>query len=150
MKLVGLSFGAAFGFIMGWAHLADPVVIREMLLLKHADVFLFMGSAVAVAGLGHWLLRRLGARSLVSGERLEWSRERPARRHIVGSAIFGAGWSVAGTCPGPVAAMLGEGRIAGVFVVLGLVGGALLQAVVSKRGAATSPAPRDAPDVAGL
>jgi uncharacterized membrane protein YedE/YeeE len=149
-KLVGLLFGVLFGFVMAWAHLSDPKVIREMLLLQSAHVFLFMGSAVAVAALGQWILSRSNAGSLLSGEPIAWSLERPERRHIVGSVIFGAGWSVAGTCPGPVAAMIGEGRLASVFVALGLVGGVLIQGVVKNSTTTPRRVPIEAPGVVGL
>jgi uncharacterized membrane protein YedE/YeeE len=46
--------------------------------------------------------------------------------------LFGAGWSVACTCPGPVAAMIGEGRIGGAAVALGIAAGALAQPTLGK------------------
>ena len=48
------------------------------------------------------------------------------------SVLFGLGWSVAGTCPGPVAIMVGEGRFSGLLVVCGLVCGIALQDRLSK------------------
>ena len=42
---------------------------------------------------------------------------------IIGSLIFGAGWGIAGFCPGPVLVALGAGHLkALVFVVAMLVG----------------------------
>jgi hypothetical protein len=108
---VGLGFGVAIGVVMAWARLSDPVVIRDMLLLREYDVFLLMGSAVFVAGVGVRMLRRTGVRALATGEEISWTTERPQARHFAGAALFGAGWSLAGTCPGPVAAMIGEGMI---------------------------------------
>ena len=99
-KVLGLLFGAGIGFVFAWASLSDPAVIRDMLLLREADVFLLMGSAVVVAALGARLLRYLGVRTLTTREPMSWSVERPERRHVVGSVLFGAGWAIAGTCPG--------------------------------------------------
>jgi uncharacterized membrane protein YedE/YeeE len=132
-KLVGLGFGAAFGFVLAWARLTDPQIIRRMLLLQEADVFLIMGSAVLVSAVGVRLLRAVGARALVTGELVTWSIERPSASHVAGSALFGAGWSVAGTCPGPVASMIGEGRLGGIVLVGGLLAGVVLQGVVAKK-----------------
>ncbi len=134
-KLAGLLFGAAIGFVFAWARLSDPAVIRAMLLLREADVYLLMGSAIAVAFVGSRLLRRAGMRALFTGEPVGWSVERPAWRHVTGSLLFGAGWAIAGTCPGPVAVMIGEGRLGGLFVAAGLLAGVALQRAV-KRGAA--------------
>ena len=45
LKTVAFSLGTAFGFVLGWARLTDYDVIRDMLLLRRADVFLLMMSA---------------------------------------------------------------------------------------------------------
>lgn len=147
-KLVGLVFGAGIGFVFAWAWLTDPAVIRDMLLLREPDVFLLMGSAIAVAAGGTWLLRFFGVRALVSNEPVAWTAERPEPRHVVGSVLFGAGWAVAGTCPGPVAVMIGEGRLGGIVVAIGLGVGVLLQGVFKRRRLA--PTNHEAPGMVGL
>ena len=147
-KVVGLLGGVVFGFTLAWARLTDPRVIRDMLLLKEAHVFLIMGSAVAIAAVGVRVLKASGARCLVTGEPVSWSVEPPRARHVAGSMLFALGWTVAGTCPGPVAAMIGEGRLAGVPVVLGLLAGVTLQRVFAARKNADTYTP--APAAAGL
>lgn len=126
-KLIGLSTGIGFGFVISWAGVTNPAVIRDMLLLREAHVFLLMGSAIAVAAIGVRVLRALGVRSVVTGEPIDWARTSIQSRHVVGSAMFGAGWSVACTCPGPVAAMIGQGQVAGLVVGAGLLSGIALK-----------------------
>lgn len=126
-KLVGLLAGVGFGFVLAWARVTDPVVIRKMLLLREPDVFLIMGSAIVVAGIGVRVLRILRMRSLVGGELIAWSPSPVHSRHVVGSALFGAGWSVTCTCPGPVGAMIGQGHFAGLIVGAGLMSGIVLK-----------------------
>jgi len=145
-KVVGLFGGAVFGFTLAWARLTDPRVIRDMLLLKEPHVFLIMGSAVAIAALGVRALKANGARAIVTGERIGWVVERPRPRHVAGSALFAMGWTVAGTCPGPVAAMVGEGRLIGLPVAIGIIAGVLLQRriVHGTRVERSAPAPAPA------
>ena len=131
VKVAGHFAGVGFGFLLSWARLSDPTVIRKMLLLREADVFLIMGSAIVVAAVGLRLLRIAGLHALFTGEPIGWSLQRPERRHVIGSVIFGVGWSVAGTCPGPVAAMIGEGHLGGLVVASGLLAGVALQRLVS-------------------
>jgi uncharacterized membrane protein YedE/YeeE len=126
-KLAGIGFGAAFGFILGWAQLTDYDVIHNMLLLREADVFLIMASAIMTAAIGVRVLRALGLRSLLAGGPVAWTVARPAREHVVGSILFGIGWALACTCPGPVAAQLGRGQWAAVFTAAGLLGGIALR-----------------------
>lgn len=148
-NVVGLVFGSATGFVFAWAGLADPKVIRDMLLLRQAHVYLLMGSAVMVAAGGVRVLRAARARAFLTGESIAWSTERPTARHVVGSVLFGVGWSVVGTCPGPAAVMLGQGRATGLVVALGIVIGVLVQrAFVDRRSAVASADP--AAGAAGL
>ena len=126
-KLAGLLAGVVFGFVIAWAGVTDPAVIRDMLLLREPHVFLLMGSAVVTAGIGVRALRALRLRSLVTHEAITWTTAPIQSRHVTGSALFGAGWSVACTCPGPVAAMVGQGRIAGLVVAAGLLCGIALK-----------------------
>jgi uncharacterized membrane protein YedE/YeeE len=149
IKIAGLLFGIGFGFVMAWARLTDPAVIREMLLLREFDVFLLMGSAVVVAAVGVRVLRARGARAVATGELVSWTVEKPQGRHIAGSVLFGAGWCVAGTCPGPVTAMMGEGRFGGIVVAAGLLGGVVLQSAFARRRAETR-ARSEVPGTAGL
>lgn len=44
-------------------------------------------------------------------------------RLIVGSVIFGAGWGLAGLCPGPSIASLGYGGIGGVVFLISMLAG---------------------------
>jgi uncharacterized membrane protein YedE/YeeE len=45
---------------------------------------------------------------------------RPARRHVVGSVVFGTGWAIADACPGPIAAQVGQGFPWSVFTLVGV------------------------------
>jgi len=133
VKLVGLAAGVIFGFTLSWARLTDPAVIRDMLLLREGHVFLLMGTAIVVAAVGCRLLRLGAGRSFVTREPIAWSVPRAEPRHVGGSVLFGAGWSIAGTCPGPVAAMVGEGKIIGLLVAVGIIAGVALQPLVFTR-----------------
>jgi uncharacterized membrane protein YedE/YeeE len=121
--------------VLSWAQHTKPMVIREMLLLHEPDVFLLMGSAIVVAAIGCRVLRATGIRAFVSGEPIQWKVQPVQRRHVVGSAVFGGAWSVAATCPGPAAAMIGEGKLGGLAVVAGILAGVLIQQMFVHRPA---------------
>ena len=135
-RVVALFIGTPAGFLMAWAGLTNPIVIRDMLLLREPHVFLLMGSAIVVAGIGARLLRSGHRQSLVTGEPIGWTPTRIERRHFTGSVLFGAGWSVACTCPGPVTAMIGQGHVAGLAVGAGIVAGVVLKHRVDHRSKA--------------
>lgn len=144
MKALALCFGIGFGFILGWARLTEYDVIRDMLLLREFDLYLMMGSAVATAFLGSRMLRGAGARAWVDHAPISWATSRPTRQHVIGSVVFGLGWGIAGTCPGPVAAQLGRGQGAALATVAGIFAGVALRGYLRAREAGLS-GPTDRP-----
>jgi uncharacterized membrane protein YedE/YeeE len=75
----------------------------------------------------------LEAKTWIDGIRVQWTTTPIQRRHLVGSALFGIGWAVAGTCPGPAAAQIGQGHLAGLFTSAGIFVGVALQGWLSQR-----------------
>jgi uncharacterized membrane protein YedE/YeeE len=144
MKAVGFFTGIGFGFVLGWARLTDYDVIHRMLLLREFDVFLMIGVAVVTAAVAVRVLRLFGARTLIGGESVRWAVTRPTRDHFIGSMIFGAGWAIAGTCPGPVAAQLGRGQLASLLTLAGILGGVALFGYLKRRREGGLPAMAEA------
>ena len=136
-----LVFGVGFGFVLGWARLNDPDVIYAMLRLREPYVFLIMGSAIATATLGARLLRARHARAVLGGAPVSWRIAMPTRDHVVGSIFFGLGWSIACTCPGPIAVQIGRGEISGAFIALGLLIGIGIRDAT--RRTTVAPVPRE-------
>jgi uncharacterized protein len=117
-RLAGLGVGLAFGVVLSWSGMTSPEVIRSALLFEDSYLFLFFASAVATAAIGLQLLRR--------ERRVSWTTERPERRHIVGSLVFGVGWGVSDACPGPIATQLGQGIGWGLWTLAGVLIGVYL------------------------
>jgi uncharacterized membrane protein YedE/YeeE len=69
---------------------------------------------------------------------------------ISGSVLFGAGRSLAATCSGPVAVMIGQGRLAGLFVAAGLLVGVTLQCIWKRAHASRAALAIDISGAAGL
>ena len=125
-RAYGAAIGVIFGIVLCWSGMSDPDVIRGALLLEQSYLFKFFAAAVATATLGQELLRRRGGRALLEPARIDWRRERPQRRHIVGSLVFGIGWGVADACPGPIATQVGQGIAWALFTLTGVVAGVYL------------------------
>jgi uncharacterized membrane protein YedE/YeeE len=120
-RIAGGLVGIAFGVILSWSGMTSPDVIRGALLFHSFYLYGFFASALATAFIGQRLLRGAGARAVLTGEKIAWSPERPERRHVVGSVMFGIGWGVADVCPGPLATQLGQGVGWSVFTLTGVI-----------------------------
>ena len=125
-RLAALAFGGLFGFAISWGQFTDPDRIRAMLLLEDAYLYVMMATAVAVGFVGSRLLRRAGARTLTTGEPVAWTTSGVEHRHVVGAAIFGAGWALTDSCPAPIAAQLAQGSLWSLFTIAGIAAGIVL------------------------
>jgi uncharacterized membrane protein YedE/YeeE len=132
-RLAAAVIGIVFGVVLSWSGMTSPEIIRAGLLFRDPYLFLFFAGAMLTALVGLRILRVRAPRALLTGERVQWEPVRPERRHVVGSALFGVGWGVAGACPGPIATQLGQGIVWGVPTTVGLVIGIVLFARLQRR-----------------
>jgi len=138
MNVIGGLFGAGFGFVLAAAQLNEYDTIHKTLRFAEWDVFLLMGLAIGVSLPLLWVLERRGT-TTVFGGRLSLSRSRIERHHIVGGALFGTGWALAGTCPAPALAMISSGAMYGTIAVTGLFIGLWLRDRHVERAAVSVP-----------
>jgi uncharacterized membrane protein YedE/YeeE len=112
---VGLLFGV--GLIL--AGMTDPGKVLGFLDVFGAwdpSLALVMGGAIAVGALGFALAKKRNTNFF--GGALNWpSSDQIDTRLLLGAALFGVGWGLAGFCPGPALVSLGAGQTkAAVFV----------------------------------
>ena len=124
--LVGLVFG--LGLILG--GMTNPAKVIGFLDLAGAwdpSLGLVMGGAMVVAAVAFKVAKRR-ARSVL-GATLQIPQSRVIdKRLILGSLAFGAGWGLAGFCPGPALVSVASGASeALVFVAAMLAGMALFE-----------------------
>ncbi|MCV2219664.1 DUF6691 family protein [Thauera sp. Sel9] len=129
--LVGLLFG--IGLIV--AGMSNPAKVLGFLDLAGAwdpSLALVMGAAVAVGMAGFAVARRRKVSLL--GEPMQIPASRAIDRPLViGSALFGIGWGLAGICPGPALTLLGTGAPKGVVFVLAMFAGMALFSLLQRR-----------------
>ena len=93
-----------------------------MFRFQSPRMYEIIASAIAVAAGSIALIRRLGVKT-VSGEPIAIPPKSMGLgvRYAAGGTIFGLGWALAGACPGPLFALVGDG----VTVMIVAIGSAL-------------------------
>ena len=136
--LSGLVFG--LGLIL--SGMANPAKVLGFLDLAGAwdpSLALVMGGAIAAA-VAPFAWARKRQKSLLGAPMQLPTATRLDRRLVLGSLLFGAGWGVAGFCPGPGLVGLGMGvPQAFVFVLAMLAGMLLFEAIERARATTRSP-----------
>jgi uncharacterized membrane protein YedE/YeeE len=122
MAALYVVLGTVFGFVLSRSGAADYNYIQGMFLFEQFQLFGIIGTAVVVAVPGLWLVQRRGRTLLGAEVRVE--RKALNRGTIVGSLLFGVGWSIAGMCPGPILVNIGEGKVYALAALAGALVGA--------------------------
>lgn len=120
-----LLAGLVFGIGLMLSGMANPAKVLGFLDLSgqwDPSLALVMGGAVAVAAVVFALTRK--RKTSLFGAELKL----PTARHIdqrlvIGSLVFGAGWGIAGFCPGPALVVLAMGEIKALVFVLAMLAG---------------------------
>ena len=128
---VGLVFG--LGLIL--AGMTDPGKVIGFLDLAGAwdpSLAFVMGGAIAVA-VAAFVLARARTQSFLGGAMHLPNRNDIDQRLIVGSLVFGAGWGIAGFCPGPAIVSLAAGQPKALLFVLAMLAGMAVFEVLERR-----------------
>jgi uncharacterized protein len=104
-----LGMGALFGTGLIVAGMTDTGNVQGFLDLAGAwrpQLLAVLGTAVTVAFLLFARARKLGAP--LAAQHFHWPTRRDLDTRLIGGSIlFGAGWALAGYCPGPALTSLG-------------------------------------------
>jgi uncharacterized membrane protein YedE/YeeE len=115
-----LALGVYLGVVFTKAEVISWFRIQEMFRFQSFHMYGIIGSAVAVAALGTWLVRRSGVRTLdgraIDMSRLPWRGV--GAQYWLGGSLFGLGWGMTGACPGPMFALVGTGLSVMVVAIL--------------------------------
>jgi uncharacterized membrane protein YedE/YeeE len=110
------ALGLAFGATLSGAGFTDFGELHRMFTFADRRLLLTFAGGVGLAALAFTL-----------GGPRPWMARRPiVAGTIPGAVVFGAGWALCGGCPGAVLAMLGEGKLAALVTLGGILAGTAL------------------------
>lgn len=116
-----LAMGAYLGIIFTKSEVVRWQRVHDMFLFREAHMYLIIGVGIGVAMLGMFVIKSLGLRSL-DGKPITYKSKPFHKGVVIGGTLFGAGWAITGSCPGPIYAQLGAGE----WMALFTMGGALV------------------------
>ena len=123
--LMALIVGLVFGIGLIVSGMTDPAKVIGFLDLAgnwDPSLAFVMGGAILV-GLVAFRFAAKRERSLLGGAMRLPTATQIDRRLVLGSLAFGAGWGLAGYCPGPALALLATGDAKPWIFALAMVAG---------------------------
>lgn len=119
--LIGVLFG--IGLII--SGMSNPKKILNFLDLAgnwDPSLIFVMGGAILVGLAGFYLVSKR-SEAFFGGALHIPTRRDISKPLIIGSLIFGAGWGIAGFCPGPAIVALGAGHLKAFVFILAMLAG---------------------------
>lgn len=129
---MSLLMGTWFGIVLTKSEVVRWQRVHDMFLFKEAHMYLIIGAGVLVSMVCMWLLKSFKAKS-IEGKPVVYKPKPFQKGVMIGGTIFGAGWAIAGACPGPIYAQIGGGTWLAIFTLAGALSGMYLYATVESR-----------------
>lgn len=118
-NLIYLLLGILFGITMTKGEIISWYRIHEMFRFESFHMYGVIGVTVILLAIGYQLIKAGGNKAL-TGENINM-RVIPLnmKRHLIAGTIFGLGWALVGSCPGPMYILIGNGYFYFVLVLIG-------------------------------
>lgn len=129
--LVGLLFGLGL-LLSGMTDPGKVIGFLDLSGLWDPSLAFVMGGAIAVGFFAFALAKKRtqsflgGALHLPTSNQIDW-------RLLIGAALFGAGWGIAGFCPGPGLVSMAAGQPKAVVFVVAMLAGMVVFEVADRR-----------------
>jgi len=131
-KLIYLLLGILFGMAMYKAEAASWFRIYEMFNFQSFHMYGFMAVALFVGLFGIQIIKRFDVKQVDGAPIVIPPKNKSIPRYLIGGALFGMGWALAGACPGPIFVLLGAGALPMLVVIAFALLGTYLYGLIRK------------------
>ncbi|MCY1503532.1 hypothetical protein D3C87_69800 [compost metagenome] len=128
-----LLVGILFGIVLTKSEAVSWYRIYEMFQFQSFHMFGIIMTAIVVGVIGIQIYKRNGVIGL-DGKPIQIAdKEKGFKNYIIGGTIFGLGWGMIGTCPGPIFILIGAGFYGIGIVLLGALIGTFLYGLLKDK-----------------
>lgn len=121
-----LFVGFFFGIVLTKSEAVSWYRIYEMFQFDSFHMYGIIMTAIFTGVIGIQIIKRNNIKD-IKGLPIEiLGKERGTFRYWIGGLIFGLGWALVGSCPGPIFILIGSGFITVGFVLFGALFGTFI------------------------
>ncbi len=125
--------GIFFGIVLTKAEAVSWYRIYEMFQFQSFHMYGIIGVALFTGIIGLQLIKRYKIKDYRGLPITVIEKERGFWRYIFGGSLFGLGWALVGSCPGPIFILLGTGTYAIAVVLIGALIGTYIYGLVKDK-----------------
>jgi len=124
-----LLVGIVFGIVLTKSEAVSWYRIYEMFHFQSFHMYGIIGVAVVTGVIGIQFIKRNNVKDITGQPIVIPDKEKAFTSYLVGGAIFGLGWGLVGTCPGPIYILIGAGFWGIGIVLIGALLGTFIYGV---------------------
>ena len=125
--------GIFFGIVLTKAEAVSWYRIYEMFQFQSFHMYGIIGVALFTGIIGLQLIKRYKIKDYRGLPITVIEKERGFWRYIFGGSLFGLGWALVGSCPGPIFILLGTGTYAIAVVLIGALLGTYIYGLLKDK-----------------
>ncbi len=128
-----LLTGVLFGIVLTKTEAVSWYRIFEMFRFESFHMYGIIGVAIATGVIGIQIIKRKNVRDIKGEPIVIPDKEKGSARYWVGGLLFGLGWGLVGSCPGPIFILIGAGFYPVFVILLGALIGTFLYGLLKDR-----------------
>lgn len=107
--------------------------IQEMFRFQSFHMYGIIGTAVILGVSAVFIIKKFKIKDIEGKEIIFTPKSKSLIRYLAGGAVFGLGWALTGSCPGPLFVNLGYGYWSMIIVIIGALAGTYLYGVIRNK-----------------
>jgi len=128
-----LIVGFIFGIVLTKSEAVSWYRIYEMFQFQSFHMYGIIMTAIATGLLGIQLIKRFKIKDINGSPINIPDKEKGNIRYWIGGILFGLGWAMVGSCPGPIFILLGAGFISVSLILLGALIGTFFYGILKDK-----------------
>lgn len=128
-----LLVGFFFGIVLTKCEAVSWYRIYEMFQFQSFHMYGIIGVAIFTGVIGIQIIKRKNLKD-IDGLPIEiLDKEKGSIRYWIGGTLFGLGWALVGSCPGPIFILIGAGFMSVGVILIGALLGTFLYGVLKDK-----------------
>jgi uncharacterized membrane protein YedE/YeeE len=128
-----LLVGLVFGIVLTKSEAVSWYRIYEMFHFQSFHMYGIIGVAVVTGVIGIQLIKRNNIKDITGQPIVLPNKEKLVTSYLAGGIIFGLGWGLVGTCPGPIYILIGAGFWAVGIILIGALLGTFIYGLIKNK-----------------
>ena len=134
MKVIKyLLVGFVFGIVLTKSEAVSWYRIYEMFQFQSFHMYGIIMVAIGTGIVGLQIIKRKQLNDIKGNPIVIVDKEKGSLRYWIGGLLFGLGWALVGSCPGPIFILIGAGFTSMILVLIGALIGTFIYGLLKDK-----------------